>query len=80
MDINVNQHQTITAASEENLYEIIYSSNATHLMSQDDLIHLLLQCRKKQSPTQTYWHVTLSSRILSSSSGRTAKEYRAHVL
>ena len=37
-------------ASDDDLYEIIYFSNATHLMSQEDLIHLLLQCRKNNPP------------------------------
>ena len=50
MDIDKNQPATNTALSEENLYEIIYSSSATHLMTQADLIHLLLQCRKNNPP------------------------------
>lgn len=50
--INNDTHEeaTVPAASGDKIYEIIYLSNATHLMSQDDLLNILLQCRKNNPP------------------------------
>ena len=46
--MGINKKKSV--AYEDDLYEIIYFSNATQLMSQEDLIHLLLQCRKNNPP------------------------------
>ncbi|WP_173083374.1 BLUF domain-containing protein [Fundidesulfovibrio magnetotacticus] len=52
MASNENKHPNSSVLQGENLYEVIYASNATHLMSQDDLIQLLLQCRKNNPPLE----------------------------